>query len=303
MAIRSKRGSLRTAIKVLPFLLPAALLYAVFYLGPLVQLLGLSLTDWKGLGPKHFVGLENYINALKDPFFVEGLGNNLIWTFAALVIPVMLGLVVAIFISRAKHLRNRALYRTLYFLPQVLSSVVVAIIWRWIYSPNDGALFQLLDVLHLSFLKHGWLGDPNTALLALFIIFSWVHFGFCMIIFIAALQGIDEEYFDAAKVDGANAWQQFRYILVPLIMGPLTTVILITVIASLQVFDYIYMITRGGPMNSTMVISYYTYKVAFRNSEVGYGSALATIMGAFILVFSILFLRVRNNLLNKEASW
>jgi len=295
----TRRLSFRNSIKVLPFILPAFILYAVFYLWPVGQLIWLSLTNWKGLGPKQFIGLTNYINAMKDPFFFDGLKNNLIWTLAALIIPVMLGLLAAILISRAKYLRARSLYRTLYFLPQVLSSVVVCMIWRWIYSPNNGALFELLDLLKLSFLKHGWLGDPLTALPALFIIFSWVHYGFCMIIFIAALQGIEEEYFDAAKVDGANAWQQFRFILVPFIIGPLTTVILITIISAIQVFDYIYIITRGGPMSSTMVIAMYMYKTAFSNSRVGYGSAVATIMGVFVLLFSIVFLRVRNNLLNR----
>ena len=116
----TKRLSFRNSIKVLPFLLPAIILYAIFYLWPVVQLVWLSLTNWKGLGPKHFVGLTNYINALKDPFFIGGFRHNLIWTLAALIIPVMLGLLAAILISRAKYLRARPLYRTLYFLPQVL---------------------------------------------------------------------------------------------------------------------------------------------------------------------------------------
>jgi raffinose/stachyose/melibiose transport system permease protein len=300
MTSATRRVSLRNTIIALPFILPATLLYAVFFLAPLAQLIRLSFTNWTGLGPKNFVGLKNYIYALEDPFFSEGIVHNFIWTMAALVIPVMIGLFVAIFITRSKYLRNRSLYRTLYFLPQMLSSVVVTIIWRWIYSPNDGALFQLLDLLHLSFMKHGWLGDPITALPALFVIYSWVHYGFCMIIFIAALQNIEEEYFDAAKVDGANAWQQFCYILVPSIMGPLTTVILITIISSIQIFDYVYLITRGGPMGSTMVVSMYMYVNAFANARVGYGSAVATIMGVLILVFSIIFLRIRNNLLIKE---
>lgn len=296
-----RRRSLRDALKALPFILPATLLYAVFFLGPLVQLIRLSLTNWTGIGPKHAVGLENYFNALKDPFFFGGVKHNLIWILAAVLIPVMLGLLIAIFITRSKYLRSRIIYRTVYFLPQVLSSVIVCIIWRWIYSPNDGALFQLLDLLGLSFLKHGWLGDPLTALPALFVIFSWVHYGFCMIIFIAALQGIEEEFFDAAKVDGANWWQQFRYVLVPFILGPLTTVILITIIGAIQVFDYIYMITKGGPMNSTMVISMYMYVTAFSNSRVGYGSAVATIMGIFILVFSIVFINMRNKILKATS--
>lgn len=276
-------------------------MYGIFFLIPLIQLIRLSLTSWKGLGPKRFIGFENYIHAFKDPFFFDGIQHNLFWIVASLLIPVTLGLVLAIFICRSKTLRGKTIYRTIYFLPQVLSSVVVCIIWRWIYSPSDGALFQLLDLLGLSFLKHGWLGDPLTALPALFLIFTWVHYGFCMIIFIAALQGIDEEFFDAAKVDGANWWHQFKSILIPSLLGPLSTVILITIIGAIQIFDYIYIITRGGPMSSTMVISFYMYTTAFSNSRVGYGSSVATIMGTFILVFSVIFITIRNKIL-KEMS-
>jgi ABC-type sugar transport system permease subunit len=237
-----------------------------------------------------------------DPFFWESLQHNLYWVLAATVFPLAIGLLLAIFLTRAKYLRGRAVFRTLYFIPQVLSSVLVAITWRWIYSPNDGALNKLLELVGLPFLKYGWLGDPLTALPALFIVWSWVHYGFCMVIFIAALQGIDEEFFDAAKVDGANEWQQFRYILIPFIRGPMTTVILITVIAAIQIFDYVYIITRGGPLGSTQVIASYMYQNAFSNARVGYGSAIATIMGLIILAFSILFLRYRSALLSKEVS-
>jgi ABC-type sugar transport system permease subunit len=299
-----KKGVIfRNTLQALPYLAPALILYSVFFLRPLVQLVWLSFHKWNGIGPKNFVGLGNYVGLLTDdPFFWNSLQHNLYWVLAATAIPLTIGLMLAIFLSRSKHLRGKAIFRTLYFIPQVLSSVLVAITWRWIYSPNDGALNQVLELLGLSFLKYGWLGDPNTALPALFIVWSWVHYGFCMVIFIAALQGIDEEYFDAAKVDGANWWQQFRYILVPFIRGPMTTVILITVIAAVQVFDYVYIITRGGPMSSTQVIASYMYQNAFGNARVGYGSAIATVMGIIILAFSIIFLRYRGALLSKEAS-
>jgi ABC-type sugar transport system permease subunit len=280
--------------KALPYLLPAFVLYSLFFLKPLIQLVWLSFHKWNGMGPMQFVGIENYVRLLtNDPYFWQSLEHNLVWVFAAMIIPLTLGLLVAIFLSRSKFLYGRSIFRTLYFLPQVLSSVVVAITWRWIYSPNGGALDTILDAVGLSSLKYGWLGDPITALIALFIVWSWVHYGFCMVIFIAALQDIDEEYFDAAKVDGANWWHQFRSVLLPLIQGPMTTVMLITIIAAIQVFDFVYIITRGGPMNSTRVIATYMYDMAFTNGQIGYGSAIASAMGLIILVVSIILLRAR----------
>lgn len=302
MKISPWRVSFRKLINASPFFLPALILYSVFFLRPLLQLIWLSFHKWSGIGPKTFVGLDNYVALLTDdPFFWESLRHNLYWVLAATMIPLVMGMLLAIFLARSKSLRGRAIFRTLYFVPQVLSSVLVAITWRWIYSPNDGALYKLLDLLGVPFLKHGWLGDPLTALPALFIVWSWVHYGFCMVIFIAALQGIDEEYFDAAKVDGANWWQQLRHIMIPLIRGPMTTVLLITVIAAVQVFDYVFIITRGGPMGSTQVIASYMYTNAFSNARVGYGSAIATIMGIIILIFSVLFLRFRGAMATKEV--
>jgi raffinose/stachyose/melibiose transport system permease protein len=176
-------------------------------------------------------------------------------------------------------------------MPQVISSVVVAIIWTWIYNPSFGALNQFLEFVGLSFLQRGWLGDLDLALPSVFIAWSWVHYGFTMVIFIAALQNIDEVYFDAAKVDGANHWQQFRHILLPFIRGPLATVILITAISSFQVFDLVYIMTRGGPANATMVLPILMLDNAFRYHNVGYGSAISVALGVFIVLMSVFFLK------------
>jgi ABC-type sugar transport system permease subunit len=273
------------------FLAPALIMYAAFFLYPAYQLVYLSFQKWDGINEKSFVGIENYEKLLfGDPIFWVSFKHNLYWLFAAVVVPVLIGLFLAILLSRSK-IKGRVIFRTIYFLPQVLSSVVVAIIWNWIYNPSYGALNTFLEMIGLGVLKRGWLGDMDLALIALFIAWSWVHYGFCMVVFIAALQGIDEVYFDAAKVDGANWFQQFRYVLVPFIQKPLTTIILITAISAFQVFDLVYVTTKGGPANATMVLPIHMIKNAFSYHRIGYGSAIAVALGVIILVLSVLFLR------------
>jgi ABC-type sugar transport system permease subunit len=187
-----------------------------------------------------------------------------------------------------------------FFLPQVLSSVTVAIIWGWIYNPAFGAANSILDLIGFGFLKQQWLGDRQLVLPALFIAWSWVHYGFTMVVFIAALEGIDEVYFDAAKVDGANYLQQFRHIILPFIRGPLTTVVLVTAIAAFQVFDLVYVMTNGGPARASSVVPLYMIDNAFLFQKVGYGSAIAVVLALFILVFSIIFLWARGVLKEEQ---
>ncbi len=278
------------------YIAPALALYAVFFLWPLAQLFYLSMVKWDGLAPKVFVGLHNYGELLtSDPRFWLALEHNALWLVGAVSVPTTIGLFLAVFLARTP-LCGRLALRTIFFLPQVLSSVVVAIIWRWIYNPDYGALNTILRGVGAAGLARGWLGDEGLALPALFVASSWVLYGFCMVVFLAALQGIDEAYYDAAKVDGANALQQFWYVTLPAIRGPLSTVILLSAIGAFQVFDLVFIITRGGPAWSTMVLSVYMYDSAFRYNKLGYGSAVAIVLGVLILAFSIVFLRVRERL-------
>jgi raffinose/stachyose/melibiose transport system permease protein len=274
------------------YILPALIIYAVFFLWPAFRLVLLSLQKWDGLREPEFIGLGNYETLLRDPVFWDAFLNNFVWMLAAVIVPVFFGLLVAILLARSS-LHGRTLFRTIYFLPQVISSVVVAIIWNWIYNPSYGALNEVLGFIGLESLQRGWLGDSALALPAVFIAWSWVHYGFTMVIFIAALQSIDEVYFDAAKVDGANGWQQFRHVLLPVIGGPLSTVVLVTAISSFQVFDMVFIMTSGGPANATMVLPVFMLDNAFKFNKVGYGASIAVTLGLFIIVMSILFLRAR----------
>ncbi|MEX2540896.1 MAG: sugar ABC transporter permease, partial [Trueperaceae bacterium] len=266
--------------------------YAAFFLYPAVELVVLSLQSWDGLGPREFVGLEQYSRLMSDRLFWLSLRHNLLWLLGATVVPVVAGLLLALLLARSR-MYGRVLFRTVFFLPQVLSSVTVAIIWGWIYNPTFGALNVTLNALGLEFLQQRWLGDKSLVLPSLFIAWSWVHYGFTMVIFIAAIDGIDEIYFDAAKVDGANGWWRFWHIVLPFIRAPLTTVLLITAIAAMQVFDLVFVLTNGGPARASLVIPLLMIDNAFIYSRVGYAAAIAVVLAAIILVFSILFLYLR----------
>jgi len=292
---RHGRVSWMQSIPAYLYVAPAYVLFAAFFLRPLVELCYLSLTNWTGLGPKVLIDLDNYRELAADPRFWQSFQHNVIWMLAAVVVPTSIGLFLAVLLVRSS-IRGRLIYRTIYFLPQVLSSVVVSVIWRWIYNPTYGAINSVLRAVGLDSLAKGWLGDSATALPALFIAWSWVHYGFCMVIFVAALQAIDETYYDAAKVDGANSLQQFWHVTLPSIYRPLTTVILLTVISAFQVFDLVYIITKGGPARATLVLSVFMYDNAFRYSRVGYGAAVGVALGIVIFLVSLVYMRVRSRL-------
>jgi raffinose/stachyose/melibiose transport system permease protein len=278
------------------YLLPGFLIYAIFFLYPLGQLIYLSLTRWNGLGPKEFIGFKNYLELFtQDTRFWLSLQHNLLWMAASIFIPTLLGLLLAVFLVRSS-LYGRVFFRTIFFLPQVLSSVAVAIVWRWIYNPSFGVVNTILKAIGLDFLAHSWLGDTATALPALFIAVTWIAYGFNMVIFIAALQSVDETYYDAAKVDGANSLQQFFHLTLPFIRGTLATVILISAIGAFEIFDLVFIITKGGPALSTMVLTLYMYDSAFRLAKYGYASAIAVMLGVIIFTFSCVFLYFRNKL-------
>lgn len=273
------------------YILPALAVYSLFFLRPLVELVQISLYKWDGIGPQQWVGLANYRTLLTgDPLFWQAARHNLAWMGAAIVVPTALGLGAAIVLVRGR-IHARALYRMLLFLPQVLSSVVVAVVWGWFYNPATGALDSLMHAAHLG--RPDWLGDPNLVLPALFAVWAWVTYGFAMVVFVAALQSIDEDYFDAAKMDGAGLGQQLRHVILPGISQPLTVVLLINAITAFQVFDLVFIMTNGGPYNTSNVLELYMYNSAFQYSQVGYGAAIATLLGVVILSLSLVFLRFR----------
>lgn len=286
------RAKSRRSGRPIAYLLPAFAVYAVFFLYPAFQLLRLSFLRWDGVTPPQTAGIDNYTRLVQDPLFWAAFRNTVMWTAAAIVLPVVIGLALAIFLSRTRMF-GKTLFRTLFFMPQVLSTVVVAVLWGWIYNPSFGALNTTLRSLGLDWLAQGWLGEPSFALWALFIAWTWTQYGFAMIIFIAAIDDIDEAYFEAASIDGATAWQQTRYVLIPAIKGPVTTVVLIMTIVAFQVFDLVLLLTNGGPGRSTSVLAHFMYEVAFRFRKVGSGAAIGVVLMALILVVSVSIIKVR----------
>lgn len=274
------------------FLALPLLVYGTFSLWPTLQLLLLSLNDWDGLSPKKFIGLQNFIELASDDVFWEALLHNLLWMVGAALVPVTIGLGLASFLARSSAFGRTAL-RTVYFLPQVLATVAVAVIWGWIYDPTFGAVNTVLTAVGLGGLAMPWLGDQTTALPSLFATWTWIQYGFSMVVLLAGLNAIDEVYYDAAKVDGAGRWQQFRHITVPFLAGPLATVVLVTSIGAFQLFDLVFVMTRGGPGTSTEVLDLYMLENAIRYNRVGYGAAVAVALTILVWLFSILYLRSR----------
>jgi raffinose/stachyose/melibiose transport system permease protein len=286
------RRSRRRWVAPLGFLLPGLLVYGTFFLWPTWQMIRLSVFHWDGVTVGTSAGLDNYGRMIGDPLFWTALQNTAVWTLAAIFVPVVLGLALAILLSRSR-LIGRVFFRTVLFLPQVLSSVVVAVLWRWIYNPSFGALNTALESLGLGALAQGWLGSQRLALPALFIAWTWTHYGFVMLVFMAAIDDLDETYFEAASVDGATAGQQIRHVLVPLLRAPITTVVLITAVSAFQIFDLVYLMTNGGPANATSVLALFMFQAAFHFRKVGYGAAIGVALMALILAVSLLLIRLR----------
>jgi ABC-type sugar transport system permease subunit len=242
---------------------------------PTAFLVWLSLQRWDGLGEVTFVGLNNFARVFADDRFWIAIGNNLKWSVASAIVPPALGLTLAILLSRTR-VRGRTVFRIIYFTPQIVASTIVAIIWRWIYAPR-GPVNAVLGGFGVED-PPLWLADADVALIAVFIAYAWVTFGFSMLIFETAIRSIDEELFDAAKVDGASFANEIRHVLLPGIRPAVATVVVVSTIWSFQIFDLIYLTTGGGPGDATMVLSIGIYSSMFAARDVGRGAAMALIL-------------------------
>ena len=274
------------------FILPAALVYAIFMVYPFFRSVYLSLTSWNGVAQvKQWVGLDNYGRMLSDRLVWLSLSHNVIWIIVGTIVPIILGLLMAVLLNGS--VRGAAIFRTGFFLPVVLAPAIIGIIWAWIYNPIFGVLNRALREMGLGYLARGWLGDVVFALPAVLVAAMWAYVGFVFVIFLAALQNVSQDLLDAAAVDGANAWQRFWNVTIPQIANVMTMVIVIGLIGGFSVFDIVYVMTGGGPANSTELIATYTYQKAFGENEVGYGSALSMVMTVLSLIASVIFISLR----------
>ncbi len=273
------------------FILPALIFYCYFVMYPLINTLYLSLCEWTGVGAnKIFVGFRNYQTLVKDPLIWQALSHNIVWILVTVFVPTVLALILAVLLTTPK-LRGMAIFRVTYFMPSVVSLVAVSVVWKWIFNQSYGTLNQVLKAVGLGFLRTSWLGNPNTALGALLTAGSWTHYGFCMVIFLAALQGMDGSLFEAAMIDGANSVQRFFYVTIPLLKNTITLIVLNSLIGSFKVFDLVWIMTQGGPYHSTEVMSTYLYNQAFFMNNVGKGAASAMMLTVIIAICSAVYFK------------
>ena len=233
------------------------------------------------------MGLSNYLRLFQDQQFFQAIQNNIIFIVFYSIIPIIIGLFLASLLGR-KPIPGLTFFRTVLFLPQILSMVVVGVTWRWIFNPTFGLLNMTLKTIGLDSLAKAWLGDFGWALPAVGLIGTWVQYGFCMILFLAGMQRIPGEYFEAAQLDGASEFKQLLFITLPSLRPELSVALMTTIIAALRVFDLIYVTTRGGPGNSTLVTGFLVYRAAFQQNKIGYAAALATIMTVMIFGISMI---------------
>lgn len=268
------------------FALPALAVYVIFLVYPSITSLFFSLTDWDGLSPTYnMVGLQNYVEMAQDPVILTALKNNAIWTAVTLSVPMVLGLLLAILLNG--RVRGKPVLRLIFYTPAVLPLVSIASIWGWLYNPQYGAINELLRVVGLGSLAQPWLGQDSTALAAIMVPAIWLRAGFPMLLYLAALQGIPEEMYEAATVDGATRWQQFWHITMPSLKPAHYIVLALSLIDSFKVFDMVYAMTYGGPGTATQVMGTWMYANVFQYYQAGYGTAIAVAITVIAIVVSI----------------
>lgn len=280
------------------YLIPGLALLTLVILIPLVWNIYLSFTEWRGVGSPIFIGLQNWIELSQDGEFWTSFGVSLALIVAMVVIPTLIGLVLAAMlfdvIGRKFGGKVASFLRATYYLPQLLPVVVASILVGWILRPQDGALNTILREIGLGSLQGDWLGSPTTALPSIMAVLVWVQLGYPVVIFMAALQRVDPELYEAAEIDGANWFQRFRSITVHIIRPEIYVVTLTSTIAALKVFGPVYTLTKGGPGTATLVPSYYSYTEYFQTDQVGYGAAISTALMVVIVIVAGVFLRAQN---------
>jgi len=272
--------------KLIPylFLTPNLIVFSIFVFVPIVYSLWMSFHEWRGIDLPKFIGLDNFIEIATDEVFWIALKNTLV--YAAGVIPFSMGLGLLAALGLNVALPARTFLRTIYFIPVVVSAVVVGTLAAWIFNDNYGIINAIMRQSGLG--RVNWLSSPQTAMLTLVISTIWIRLGFCMVVYLAGLQGIPKDYLDAAHVDGATPWQRFRLIVFPLLRPSTFLLLILNVIYSFEAFDLVYVMTGGGPGYSTTVLPVYIYESAFELGRYGYANALGLILMVIIFAFTLI---------------
>lgn len=274
------------------FVFPALLGMLIFIIIPIFFSFGLSFAKWDLLNPIQFVGLDNYKEIFTEPLFCKILLNTVVFALATSFFGVIIPLILAAIMN--SKIRGTDFFKTAYFLPFITPMIVIGIVWEWIFDPNIGLLNKVLQV-HIN-----WLYDPHWAMPALILVSVWKLIGYNMIIFLSGFSGISNSMFEAAKIDGANPVETFFYVTIPLLSPTIFFVVIITAVSSFQIFDLIYLMTQGGPLDSTNVLVYAIYKNAFEYFNAGKASAIAYVLFVIILVLTLLQWNMRKKLVYNE---
>lgn len=268
------------------FILPALILFTISIIIPVIQGFILTLTNWDGIQKNYdFVGFKNYITLFQDELFHNALKNTFKFTFGVAICQNIVALLLAVLLDKGSKLNN--LFRTIFFMPAVLSVVLAGFIWTYVYSDGIPALYNMLNLKFTS----SPLGNPSLVMPALIIIQLWLFTGPTMVIYIAGLQSIPEDIYESAKVDGANAWQSFLRITLPMLGPAITINVVLVVKQAMMVFDLVFVTTSGGPGHSTDVLSTYLWDITFTNNQAGYGSSMSFIFLLILIIMAILQLK------------
>jgi multiple sugar transport system permease protein len=283
---RARRGlnERREGWAALFFLLPNAIGFFVFSAIPIIASLVVSFFDWDLLLGAKFNGLMNYTQLLTDDVFHASLFNTLYFVIVSVPLSVAISLVVAMLVNQP--LRGMTFFRAVFLLPYITLTVAISLVWKWLYLPDVGLINQILGFFGI----HGpaWLTSPIWAMPAVIILSIWKSFGYNMVLFLAGLQGIPENLYEAAAIDGATGWNRFRYVTLPLLSPVTFFVVVISTIGSFQVFDQALVMTQGGPGVSTTTLVLYIYQVGFQSFHMGYASAVAWVLFAIVFVFTLI---------------
>jgi raffinose/stachyose/melibiose transport system permease protein len=300
-ATRRRRA---TWVPYLPYLIPGVIAFVVVIGYPLVMNIYYSLFKWKGgLAPMRWYGLGNYTDLLADEAFWTSFRNSISMVVAMVLVPAVIGLMLAAvlfdYLGRRFGPRVASVLRATYYLPQILPVAVAGVVWNWILNAQDGAVNVILSNLGVAD-PPDWLGNPQLAMPSVMLVLIWVQIGYPVVIFMAALQRVDPELYEAAELDGAGWWARLRAITLPQIKPETFVVALTCTVAALKVFAPVYVLTRGGPEGTTLVPSYYSFLNFFDKSKVGYGAAIATVLTIVIIVVAGVILRFQGRAERRE---
>lgn len=274
----------------LVFIAPAMILFFAYVLYPIGYIIVNSFFEWDGVNERIFIGVKNYIRMFKDEVFLLSLRNVTYWIFLTIFPQMLLGFLFAFILNH--RIFGKTLYRAIIYMPAIISPVVIGIVWQRIYNPFGGLLADVGLKSGLLFLVKPYISDPKIAIFFVILVNVWQWTGWSMLLYLAAMQSINEEIFESIRLEGTSKWQEIRYIVWPMVKSTHLTLILLGVIGALQTFDLVYSLTNGGPNNSTQMLSTYIFLRSFRLQGMGYGSAISVFTLALALVLSLFQIKV-----------